>query len=119
MNLFYSNISDITKKNSYFRGVLATTIHMQLVVMSIQTETGTEIHPHTTQFITIEAGNGIAIINNHSYTLHSGISLIIPPNTYHNIINTDSQPLKIYTIYSPPHHRSDRLDINNPHDDIT
>ena len=111
---FYGNINDITETNYYFREVISTTINMQLVVMSINTQIGTEIHPYTTQFIRVESGTGIAIINNISYSLFDDIALIIPPNTEHNIINTGPQPLKIYTIYSPPNHPYNRLDVNNP-----
>lgn len=60
---FYGNINDLTEYNPYFRLVLATTPTMQLVIMSVDTEIDTEAHPYTTQFIRIESGTGMAIIN--------------------------------------------------------
>jgi mannose-6-phosphate isomerase-like protein (cupin superfamily) len=113
MDGFYGNINSITENNKFYRRVLGTTPTMQLVVMSILTEIGSENHPYTSQFIRIENGTGIAIVNNIKYSLSEGVCIMIPPNTEHNIINTSRlQSLKLYTLYSPPHHPRDRLDIN-------
>lgn len=114
---FYGNINDLTETNPYFRQVLATTPTMQLVVMSIDTEIGMEVHPYTTQFIRIESGTGMAIINKQAYPLFDGMSVVIPPDTEHNIINTASEPLKLYTLYSPPNHPRNRLDVEKPEED--
>ena len=106
---FKGNIETLTLKNKFYRKVLYTVSHsLQLVVMSLkpQEDIGMEKHPSTSQFIRVEKGKGIAIIKNKLYHLKNGDSIIIPPNTYHNIINTsESTDLKLYTIYSPPHHR--------------
>lgn len=69
-------------------------------------EIGKEIHPYTTQFIKVESGVCTVIINGISFTLKDGGAVMIPPNTLHNIINIDKNPLKLYTIYSPPEHHS-------------
>jgi mannose-6-phosphate isomerase-like protein (cupin superfamily) len=102
------NIEKLTLENNAYRKVINTTIHQQLVLMSLnpREEIGMEIHPKTTQFIRIEKGRAIAIIDNKAYDLKSGDFLMIPPNKYHNIINKSSKKsLKLYTIYSPPHHK--------------
>lgn len=114
---FYGNINNLTEINPYFRQVLATTPTMQLVVMSVETEIGMEVHPYTTQFIRIESGTGMSIINKQAYPLFDGMSVVIPPNTEHNIINTGSEPLKLYTLYSPPNHARNRLDVEKPEED--
>lgn len=108
MNYFKQNIEDLVLKNLYFRQVLFTSQHAQVVVMHLNPdeEIGEEIHEIVDQFIRIEKGQGKAIINGKEVLLSNGDALVIPAQTKHNIINTSSEnPLKIYTIYSPPHHR--------------
>lgn len=107
MSVFYDDIEKITTENNEFRRILTTTPTMQLVLMSLapKQEIGMETHPHATQFVRVENGYGLAIINGNLYALANDIAVIIPPNTPHNIINTSPEiPLKLYTIYSPPQH---------------
>jgi mannose-6-phosphate isomerase-like protein (cupin superfamily) len=114
---FYGNINHVTLDNNTYRTVLSTTPTMQLVAMSLlpKQEIGTEIHPYTTQFIRIEQGEGIAVIEDKPYLLHDDWSIIIPPGTKHNIINTSlTNPLKLYTIYSPPQHPENHVDKIKP-----
>lgn len=114
---FHDNIEEITIKNKNYREVIATTPNLQLVLMSLKpnTDIGTEIHPYTTQFIRVESGTGVAIINNEAYDLSDGIAIVIPLNTKHNIINTSKYAhLKLYTIYSPPHHPYNKINKNKP-----
>ena len=74
-----------------------------------------EVHPDHDQFIRIEKGNGIAIVDGIKYKLVDGIGLIIPAGTAHKIINSsNSADLKLYSIYSPPEHPSNRVDKTNP-----
>jgi mannose-6-phosphate isomerase-like protein (cupin superfamily) len=117
MDGFYGNINDITLSNVYYRRVLSTTPTMQLVTMSLapNQEIGMEKHEYTTQFIRVESGNGIAIINGIEYELYDNIAVVIPPDTWHNIINTaNNHQLKLYTIYSPPEHPRDTLQFIKP-----
>lgn len=117
--IFHKNIEKITESNKYFRKVLSTTPNMQLVVMSLKPkeDIGMEIHPYTTQFIRVESGTGVAIVDDKKYKLSNGSAIIIPLNSKHNIVNTSkTEPLKIYTIYSPPNHPSDRVDIKKRDD---
>lgn len=104
---FHDNIERLTVENKNYREVLYTTPHMQLVLMALRPleEIGLEVHPDTTQFFRFESGKGIAIINGVEYTIKPGDALVVPPKTTHNIINTSATKLlKLYTIYSPPHH---------------
>lgn len=101
------NIEELTLNNDNYRKVINTTKTQQLVVMNIpnKEEIGMEKHSETTQFIRIEKGIGIAIVNDKEYKLKKGDFVMIPPNTYHNIISTSKNGLKLYTIYSPPVHK--------------
>lgn len=101
------DIEEESIKNIYFREVLFTAPHTQLVVMSLtpNEDIGMEVHENTDQFIRVEEGKGKAIVDSKEYILSSGSAVVIPSGTHHNIINTSkSEPLKLYTIYSPPHH---------------
>jgi len=107
---FVANLEDLTDKNTNFRKVLYTAKHSQLVVMSIPPlgEIGMEVHPDNDQFLKIESGEGKAIIDGNEQTFSAGWCVIVPAGSQHNIINTgDLENLKIYTVYSPAHHRLD------------
>jgi mannose-6-phosphate isomerase-like protein (cupin superfamily) len=114
MSFYKGDIENQTLKNKYYRKVIYTTKNMQLVLMSIPKgeEIGMEKHKNTSQFIRVEGGKGIAIVGNKKYSLKDGKAVLIPPNKRHNIINTGSKPLKLYSIYSPPEHPSDRKEMN-------
>ena len=113
---FKGNIEKLTINNNYYRNVLYTVPNsFQLVVMSLKPleDIGIEKHPHTTQFFRIEEGVGIAKVGNKYYHLKNGDTLIVPPNTYHNIINSsDKKSLKLYTIYTPPEHSPNTKEQN-------
>jgi len=101
---------DIEKKsleNDFFREVLFTGPHIQLVVMSLAPgdEIGLETHTDIDQFIRVEAGKGKAILDGEEHDLEDGSAVVIPAGTEHNIINSSQQEaLKLYSIYSPPEH---------------
>lgn len=97
-----------TLENTYFRKVLFTGKHSQLVVMSLKVdeEIGNEIHPNVDQFFRIEHGEAKFIFNeNEEHIVHDGDAVVVPAGTYHNVINmSETEELKLYTIYSPPNH---------------
>lgn len=101
---FKTNIEKRTLNNNSFRKILYTTPQMQLVVMSLKRneDIGMEKHNRITQFIRIEKGEVLAIIKGKKKYLNEGDAIIIPANTYHNIIALSNT--KLYTIYSPPAH---------------
>lgn len=103
---FIGNIEDLTKENEDFRRVLYTANNSQLVVMSLAPgeEIGEETHG-VDQFFRVEAGVGDVIINGTTSKLDHGSGIIVPSGAKHNVINTGNEDLKIYTIYSPPHHK--------------
>jgi mannose-6-phosphate isomerase-like protein (cupin superfamily) len=101
------NIEKKTLDNEYFREVLYTAEHSQLVVMSLKPgeEIGLETHHDIDQFIRVEAGTGKSILDGDERPIEDGTALVIPAGTEHNIINTSqTEHLKLYTVYSPPEH---------------
>lgn len=119
MKEFTKDIEKATLKNTNYRKVLFTTKNQQLVVMSLKPGEAIPIESHNgTQFFRVEAGTGIAHINKKSIKLKNGASLIVPPNTRHEIVNNSrTNALKLYTIYSPPQHKPDLVQKNKPADD--
>lgn len=107
MKGFNANIEQLTLENENFRKVLYTSAHMQLVLMSLLPgeEIGEEIHDENDQFFRFEQGNGQCFIDDHKYEVADGDVIIIPSGAKHNVINTGSDSLKMYTIYAPPHHK--------------
>ena len=97
-----------TLNNTYFRQVLFTAPHSQLVVMCLQPgeAIGDEVHPKVDQFFRIEQGEAKFIFNEKDeHAVHEGDAVVVPAGTYHNVINTSKTALlKLYTIYSPPNH---------------
>ena len=106
MTAYHDNIEKLTLANTNFRQVLYTGTHTQLVLMSLKPgeEIGMEVHAQVDQFFRFESGTGKAIIDGQEFELSDGVALIIPAGATHNILNTGSQNLKLYTLYSPPNH---------------
>jgi mannose-6-phosphate isomerase-like protein (cupin superfamily) len=105
---FNANIEKDTIANSDFRRVLYTGKHSQLVLMSLQPEEeiGMEVHEDNDQFFRFEKGQGQVIIDGNEYEVSDGSAIVVPAGAQHNVINTsNSDDLKLYTIYSPAHHQ--------------
>ena len=108
MKGFKSNIEKATRDNSDFRKVLYTGANSQLVLMSLKPneDIGLETHPDNDQFFRFETGQGKCVIDGNEYAVGDGDAIIIPAGAKHNIINISStNELKMYTIYSPAHHK--------------
>ena len=108
MKGFRGNIEEDTLENRKFRKVLYTGKHSQLVLMSLgpKEDIGMETHTENDQFFRFESGQGKVIIDGNEYQVGDGVAIIVPAGAKHNIINiSDSKELKLYTIYSPPHHK--------------
>jgi mannose-6-phosphate isomerase-like protein (cupin superfamily) len=108
MTGYVGSIEKQTLENTYFRQVLFTAQHAQLVVMCLQPseEIGDEVHPKVDQFFRIEQGNAKFVFNEkEEHLVHGGDAVVVPAGTYHNVVNTSKTAmLKLYTIYSPPNH---------------
>jgi mannose-6-phosphate isomerase-like protein (cupin superfamily) len=108
MKGYNGNIEELTLQNENFRQVLYTHTHSQLVLMSLQPneEIGSEVHEDNDQFFRFESGQGRVLIDGNEYEVTDGSAIVVPSGAEHNVINTSaSEALKMYTIYSPAHHK--------------
>ena len=108
MTGFVGSIEKLTEKNNYFRQVLFTGKHTQLVVMCLQPgeEIGDEVHPDVDQFFRVEEGSAKFIFNEkEEHVVKTGDAVVVPAGTYHNVVNAlKTKALRLYTLYSPPNH---------------
>ena len=106
MKGFVNDIESSAKKNEEFRRVVYTAKHCQLVLMALKPkeEIGAEVHK-LDQFFRVEEGTGEAVLDGVRTSIRAGFAVVVPAGTNHNIINTGSVPLKLYTLYAPPNHR--------------
>jgi mannose-6-phosphate isomerase-like protein (cupin superfamily) len=106
MTGYVGNIEEETLNNSNFREVIFTAPHSQLVLMSLKPgeEIGEEVHD-VDQFFRIEQGEGKVVLNGEESQIKSEFAVVVPAGAKHNVINTGSADMKLYTIYSPAHHR--------------
>jgi len=108
MKGFKQNIEQLTVENSNFRKVLYTGKHSQLVLMCLKPteEIGMEVHLDNDQFFRFESGKGKVIIDGNEYNVGDGDAVVVPAGAQHNVINVSAEEsLKLYTIYSPAHHK--------------
>jgi len=108
MKGFNANIEKDTLANNNFRKVVYTAKHCQLVLMSLKPleEIGMEVHPDNDQFFRFEKGMGKVIIDGNEYDIKDGSAIVVPAGSQHNVINVSkTDELKLYTIYSPAHHK--------------
>lgn len=108
MKGFNANIEKETLENENFRKVLYSGKHSQLVLMSLRPkeEIGMEVHPDNDQFFRFEKGQGKCVIDGNEYAVKDGSAVIVPSGAEHNVINmSETEELKLYTIYSPAHHK--------------
>jgi mannose-6-phosphate isomerase-like protein (cupin superfamily) len=111
-SIWVGNIEDLTEDNDTFRTVLWTGAHSELTLMSIAPgeDIGMEVHPNVDQFLRIEEGQGKVVAGpaqdrlDETYEVEDDWAFIIPAGTWHNVINTGSGPLKLYTVYAPANH---------------
>jgi mannose-6-phosphate isomerase-like protein (cupin superfamily) len=104
---YVTNIEQDTLQNPDYRRVLYTGPNLQLVLMTLKPgeEIGRERHEGHDQFIRVESGEGIALLDGREHRLSDGVAVVIPSGAEHNVINTStSEPLRLYTLYGPPEH---------------
>jgi mannose-6-phosphate isomerase-like protein (cupin superfamily) len=104
---YVTNIEQDTLENEDYRRVLFTGKNTQLVLMTLKPgeEIGRETHEEHDQFIRVEAGTGVALLNRKEHPLGDGTAVVIPAGVEHNIVNTSTdEPMRLYTLYSPPEH---------------
>lgn len=103
---FIEDILAVALENAYFRRVMSTGPHAQVVVMCIPAagEIGEEVHADVDQILVIVAGQGAAVLDGVRSHVSPGRLVHVPAGTRHNVVNTGSVDLKLYTVYAPPEH---------------
>lgn len=107
MSTYVAALEELVLRNDSFREVLYTAEHCQLVVMSLSPgeEIGEEVHADIDQFFRIERGRAKFVLDDGDRLVHEGGGVVVPAGTRHNVVNVSTkEPLKLYTIYSPPGH---------------
>jgi mannose-6-phosphate isomerase-like protein (cupin superfamily) len=106
MKGYVQDIESVATGKDDFRRVLYTAQNCQLVVMALKPkeDIGAEVHK-LDQFLRVEQGHGEAVLDGVKTAIKAGYAVVVPAGARHNIINTGTEPLKLYTIYSPPNHR--------------
>lgn len=126
MRGYCDNLEQSTEANENFRRVLYTGKYSQLVLMTLKPgeEIGLETHAEHDQFFRFESGTGVVVIDDNEYTVSDGFGVIVPAGAQHNVTNTGSDDLKLYTIYSPAEHKdktvhATKADVSEEHFDGT
>lgn len=109
---YATNIDQATTHNNNYRSALWTGPHLQVTLMSINPhdDIGLEVHPDTDQFLRLEEGHGLVQMGNSRDNLYyqqqvfKDWAIFVPAGTWHNITNIGTTPIKLYSIYAPPHH---------------
>lgn len=108
MKGYINNIEMLALGNNYFRQVLFTSQHVQVVVMCLKPgeDIGEEVHEIVDQFLRIESGEGKVIIDGEERAIKDGDAIVVPAGAKHNLINASADKvLQLYTVYAPPHHK--------------
>jgi len=117
---FVGPIERLALENTDYRHVVYTPTHLQLVLMALRPgeEIGREVHPRTDQFFRIEQGSAVFLFGREGEQrrlVRSGDAVVVPAGVWHNVVNPSrTRPLKLYTIYSPPHHPPGTLQRSKP-----
>ena len=99
------------KSNQFFREVVSTGPHAQVVVMSIPPggEIGEEVHSGVDQVLVTVDGDGVAVLEGELGNLSAGGLVHVPAGTRHNLVNAGPDDLKLYTVYAPPQHAPETI----------
>ena len=110
MKGYIANIETETLENDAYRKVLYTSHYSQLVVMALQPgeEIGEEVHG-LDQFIRLEQGKGMVVLDGAEYIVEDDYAIVIPAGVLHNVVNTGEEVMKLYSVYSPPEHKHGTL----------
>jgi mannose-6-phosphate isomerase-like protein (cupin superfamily) len=102
---FVTDVKKAAKDNEYFRKVLFTASHSQLVIMSLLPgeEIGMEVH-EVDQTLYVVEGEGKVVLDGATKEFEKGMVVLVPAGVRHNVINTDDDPMKLFTVYAPPQH---------------
>ena len=113
------DIEHATKANTDYRSVAWSGRYLQVTLMSIPagSDIGLEAHPQNDQFLRLEAGRGLVQMGaakdklTFEKEVSNGWCVLVPAGTWHNITNTGTTPMQVYTIYAPAHHAPDKVQV--------
>ena len=108
---YVGQVTKLAEENENFRQVLFTTDLSQLVLMSVQPgdDIGEETHEGIDQILSFVSGTGEAVLNDEKAEVKAGSVVVVPGGVKHNFINTGNEPLKLYTVYTPPEHKDGKV----------
>ncbi|MDO8143729.1 MULTISPECIES: cupin domain-containing protein [Isoptericola] len=106
------DIEAATRHNDAYRAVVWTGVHLQVTLMSIPVgeSVGLEVHPDTDQFLRLDAGRGRCVMGparddlDFVQDVADGWAIQVPAGTWHDVINTGDEPMRLYAVYAPTHH---------------
>jgi mannose-6-phosphate isomerase-like protein (cupin superfamily) len=106
------DLEKATKANTNYRTVAWTGKYLQVTLMSIPVgeSIGLEKHPNTDQFLRLDAGRGRCMMGpaeddlDFQQEVTDGWSILVPAGTWHDVVNTGDEPLRLYVVYAPVHH---------------
>lgn len=106
-----------TQENTHYRSVAWSGRYLQVTLMSIPvgSDIGLEMHPETDQFLRLDAGQGRVQIGSAKDQLTfeeevaDGWCILIPAGSWHNVTNTGDEPMQLYAIYAPAHHKPGKI----------
>lgn len=111
------DIETATCENTTYRTVAWTGTYLQVTLMSIPVgeSIGLEVHEETDQFLRVDAGQGRCVMGpaeddlTYSQDVEDGWSIQVPAGTWHDVLNTGDEPLRLYAIYAPTHHAQGKV----------
>ena len=106
------DIETATRDNENYRTVAWTGTYLQVTLMSIPVgeSIGLEVHPDTDQFLRLDAGRGRCVMGpakdqlDFEQEVSDGWSIQVPAGSWHDVVNTGDEPLRLYAVYAPVHH---------------
>jgi mannose-6-phosphate isomerase-like protein (cupin superfamily) len=115
MKSFHGDLKEMAKHNEFYRQVLFTGAHAQLVLMSLRPgeEIGAEVHGVDQFFYGVD-GEGLIEIEGEKVEFEKGDAVFVPAHARHNVVNSGEEPLKLFTIYSPPEHAPGTVQETKP-----
>lgn len=111
------DLEQATRENTNYRTVAWSGGYLQVTLMSIPVggDIGLELHPETDQFLRVDAGRGRAQIGpsrdqlTFDREVSDGWCVLIPAGSWHNVTNTGDEPMQLYAIYAPAHHKPGKI----------
>lgn len=118
-NGFITDIKKAAKENDAYRRVLFTAGKSQLVLMSLLPgeEIGMEVHDGD-QVLYIVDGEGVAVIDGARQPIEKGSLVFVPAGAHHNIVNTDHESMKLFTVYAPPQHAAGVVELHKEQEHV-